>query len=386
MSGRFALTAKRIFDGERWRDEAAVIVDGGKVETVCPAAEIPAGLERRGAKGAMLVPGFVDLQVNGGGGVLLNETPTVDGIRAICAAHARFGTTALFPTLITDTREVTARAIEAGIEAADAKVPGFAGLHLEGPHLAISRKGAHDPKLIRPMEEADLAMLIAARKELPALIVTVAVESATAEQVRALAKAGVLVSLGHTDATYAQAKAYAEAGATLVTHLFNAMSPLGHREPGLAGAALDIDSLSAGLIADGFHVDPAAIRIALRGMARPGQIFLVTDAMPTIGTDMASFELNGRTIHRKGGRLTLSDGTLAGADIDMAASVRFMHENAGVELDEALRMASRYPARAAGLDGKGALTPGMDADFIELDRELNVARTWIGGANAFPEN
>lgn len=383
MSGRFALTAKRIFDGERWHDDAALVLANGKVEAVCPAAEISASVARRAAKGALVAPGFVDLQVNGGGGALLNDQPTVDGIRTICAAHARFGTTALFPTLITDTREVTARAIEAGAEAARAKVPGFAGLHLEGPHLALSRKGAHDPKLIRPMEDADLAMLIAARRELPALMVTVAVESATIEQVRALAQVDVLVSLGHTDAAYAQAKAYAGAGARLVTHLFNAMSPLAHREPGLVGAALDMDSLSAGLIADGFHVDPAAIRIALRAKAGPGSIFLVTDAMSTIGTDMTRFELNGRTIYRKDGRLTLDDGTLAGADIDMAASVRFMHDTVGIKLDEALRMASTYPAKAASLENKGTLAAGKDADFIELDDGLRVARSWIGGAAAF---
>ncbi len=383
MSGRFALTAKRIFDGARWHDNAALLVDGGTVETVCPSAKVPAGVKKRRSKGAMVVPGFVDLQVNGGGGVLFNAKPTVEGVATICAAHARFGTAALFPTLITDTRDVTARAIDAGIEAARRYVPGFAGLHLEGPHLAVSRKGAHDPKLIRPMDDADFKMLIAARKELPALMVTVAAESVTTEQVRALAQAGIVVSLGHTDATCAQAKAYAGAGATLVTHLFNAMSPLGHREPGMVGAALDSGKLSVSVIADGFHVDPQAIRVALRAKAGPGKIFLITDAMSTIGTNMKRFELNGRTIHRKDGRLTLADGTLAGADIDMAASVRFMYKTVGVELHEALRMASYYPARAAGLRSRGRLAAGSEASFVEINSAMDVARTWIAGEPVF---
>ena len=292
----------------------------------------------------MLAPGFVDLQVNGGGGVMLNDHPDVEGIETICRAHAPFGTTALLPTLITDTPEVTAAVIAAGIEAARRKVPGFAGLHLEGPHLSIARKGAHDAKLIRPMTDADQAALIAARKKLPALLTTVAPESVTPAQVTALTQAGIVVSLGHTEASYATATEYAMAGATMVTHLFNAMSQIGNREPGLVGAAIDNGSLSAGLIADGIHVHLSTIEIAMRAKSGPGNIFLVTDAMATIGTDLTDFTLNGRTIYRKDGRLTLADGTLAGADLDMISAVRFMCGLRGIDLQQALHMASRYPA------------------------------------------
>ena len=239
-------------------------------------------------------PGFVDLQVNGGGGVMLNGQPDLAGIRAICAAHGRLGTAGLLPTLITDTPEVTRAAVAAGVAAAVDGVPGFLGLHLEGPHLDPRRKGAHDPALIRPMQAEDLAFLCAAAERLPALVVTVAPESATAEQVAALARAGAVVSLGHSDTGAAGARAAFAAGARMVTHLFNAMSQLGNREPGLVGAALDDERVRAGLIADGVHVDPVAMRLALAAKRGTDGIFLVTDAMAVAGTALREFTLNGR--------------------------------------------------------------------------------------------
>ncbi|MCX7305643.1 MAG: N-acetylglucosamine-6-phosphate deacetylase [Hyphomicrobiales bacterium] len=378
-----AYRAHRIFDGERWHDDAALLARGATVEAIVPRGAVAAGAESVEA-GDLLAPGFVDLQVNGGGGVMLNDHPDVEGIATICRAHARFGTTALLPTLITDTPEVTAAAVAAGIEAARSKVPGFAGLHLEGPHLSVARKGAHDPKLIRPMTDADLSALIAARAGLPALLTTVAPESVTTGQVAALAGAGIVVSLGHTEASYATACAYADAGATMATHLFNAMSQIGNREPGLAGAALDDGRMSAGLIADGIHVDPATVGIAVRAKRGPGTILLVTDAMATIGTGMRSFTLNGRTIHRKDGRLTLDDGTLAGADLDMISAVLFAHRRIGIELGEAIRMASLYPARALGGTMRlGALTPGSAASFVALSHRLDVSAVWIDGQRVF---
>ncbi len=379
MSGTVALAAKRVFDGAAWHEDAAVLLRDGVVTAIVGRTQVPgdAGLE---FDGEMLAPGFVDLQVNGGGGVMLNDHPTVGGIETICRAHAPFGTTALLTTLITDTPQVTARAIAAAGDAARRRVPGFAGLHLEGPHLSVARKGAHDPALIRPMGDDDLAALLAAKRELPTLLTTVAPESVTPQQVSALAGAGVVVSLGHTDASYATARAYAQAGATNVTHLFNAMSQTANREPGMVGAALDVPEFHAGLIADGIHVHPANIANALRAKRAPGRIVLVTDAMATIGTDMTSFTLNGRTIHRKDGRLTLGDGTLAGADLDMISAVRFMHRTIGIDLDEALRMASLYPAQAIGRAGHlGMLTPGSAANIVALSADLSVSGVWIEG-------
>jgi N-acetylglucosamine-6-phosphate deacetylase len=379
MTEAKALIAERIFDGASWHDNAAVVFEGGRITAVLPIASLAPTVERIDG-GEIVAPGFIDLQVNGGGGVLLNEEPTVDGMATICAAHAKFGTTALLPTLITDTFEITSRTVAAGIEAKKRGVPGFLGLHLEGPHLSVARKGAHDPKLIRPMEERDLELILSCATALDALMVTIAPESVSPEQVVTLARAGVTVSLGHTEASYEIARLYAQAGVSTVTHLFNAMSPLGHREPGLVGAALDMGMLHAGLIADGIHVHPAAMAAALRAKQRPGKVFLVTDAMSPIGTDMPSFTLNGREILRRDGRLTLADGTLAGADIDMASSVRLVHQALGLPLDEALRMASTYPAEAAQISGrKGSIQPGFDADFVVLDTNLDTKSTWISG-------
>ena len=384
MTALTAITGARIFDGDLWHEHHALVIEGGKVAAITPLRDVPAEARTVPMDGLSLVPGFVDLQVNGGGGVLLNEQRDVEGIRTICAAHARFGTTALLPTLITDTPEVTEEAIAAGLAARAAAVPGFLGLHLEGPHLSIARKGAHDPALIRPMEEADLERTVAARKGLEALLTTLAPENASNAQIARLAAAGVTVSLGHSDSGYATATAAVEAGAQVVTHLFNAMSQLGNREPGMVGATLDLGHVSAGLIADGFHVHPAAIRTALRAKRGPGRIFLVTDAMSPMGTDMTSFFLNGREIFREGGRLTLADGTLAGADIDMASCVRYMRDTVGIEFEEALRMASLYPAEAIGMTGrKGRLTHGHDADFAVIDGNVAVVSTWIAGTPVF---
>lgn len=384
MTAFTAITGARIFDGDLWHEHSALLIADCRIATIASYHDVPAEARIVSMDGLSLVPGFVDLQVNGGGGVLLNERPDVEGIRTICAAHARFGTTALLPTLITDSVAVTTAAIDAGLAARAAAVPGFLGLHLEGPHLSIARKGAHDPAFIRPMEPEDLARTIAARAGLDALLMTLAPENATNEQIAALHAAGVTVSLGHSDCGYATAAAAVAAGAQMTTHLFNAMSQLGNREPGMVGAALDLGHINAGLIADGYHVHPVSIGVALRAKRGPGRIFLVTDAMSPLGTDMTSFFLNGREIFREGGRLTLADGTLAGADIDMASCIRFMHDTVGIDLEEALRMASLYPAEAIGMTGrKGRLTHGHDADFAVIDDGVNVVSTWIGGTPVF---
>ena len=380
----FALVGARLFDGDAWHDDAALLIEGGTVAGIVAKADVPDDMEVRDLDGGILAPGFIDLQVNGGGGVMLNDRPDVETIRTICSAHAPFGTTALLPTLITDTPQITAAAIQAGQEAAEQGVPGFLGLHLEGPHLSIARKGAHDPKLIRPMTEQDLSALIAARGTMPVLLTTVAPESVDPQQVAALADAGIVVSLGHSDAGYATAGAYADAGAGVVTHLFNAMSQIGNREPGLAGAAIGDGRLFAGLIADGIHVHPSTMEIALAAKAGPGHIFLVTDAMATIGTDMTSFTLNGRTIHRKDGSLRLEDGTLAGADLDMISAVKFVSRLRGCDLAEALRMASLYPAEAVGQAGRlGRLKEGYVANIVALSDALDVKGVWIDGRRVF---
>ena len=339
----------RIFDGKRlWAGHAIRFVDG-RAREFGPDAEVPKDGEVVDLSGDFLTPGYVDLQVNGGGGVMFNDDPSVDALRRIATTHRSLGVSFLLPTLISDSAEKTRATIEATIKAVQEGVPGIAGLHLEGPHLSIARKGAHDPAFIRPMEQDDLETLIAASALLPALKVTVAPESVTEEQVSALARAGVLVSLGHSDASLEVCMRYFAAGARCVTHLFNAMSQLGNREPGLVGAALANGRVSAGLIADAVHVHPETIRTAWAAKEGPGRIFLVSDAMAVAGTDLIEFELGGRLIQRRAGVLKLQDGTYAGADLDMTTAIKVMVERVGVPLEAALQAATSHPAALIGM-------------------------------------
>jgi len=378
MTGTTAYRCRQVFDGETLHPEAALLVEGETVAGICAVAEVPEDCAVKDLGDGTLSPGFVDLQVNGGGGLMLGDVKSVDDVKRICAAHLPLGTTALTPTLITDTPETTRKVVELGIEAWEAKVPGFQGLHLEGPHLFAGRKGAHDADLIRPMTQDDLALYLRAALHLPSLMITVAPETVSPDQIRSLAEAGIHVSLGHSGASYQACREAMEAGATCVTHLFNAMSPLQHREPGLVGAALDLGGLNAGLIADGVHVDPAAIRIALRSKSGPGRIFLVTDAMSQTGTDVTSFHLGGREIFRRDGKLTLADGTLAGADIDLPSSLSYLTATVGLDLASALAMATSYPADVIKRP-LGRFAKGSQADFLCLDDKGKVGGVWISG-------
>jgi N-acetylglucosamine-6-phosphate deacetylase len=370
-----------VFDGQTRHKKSALLINGERIAGILSEEDVPSDYTTVQLDGGLITPGFVDLQVNGGGGVMFNDEPSVETISTICDAHLPFGTTSLLPTLITDTPDKTTEAIDAIHTAMEAGVGGVVGLHLEGPHLSFARKGAHDPKLIRSMSEKDCNKLILAAGSLSSLLLTVASESVATSQISDLTAAGAVVSLGHTDTGYFNARAAAESGATCVTHLFNAMSQLGNREPGVVGAALNIGQLSAGLIADGFHVDPATIAVALRAKRGPGSIFLVTDAMSTIGTEQMSFTLNGRRIKREGGRLTLSDGTLAGADLDMISAVRFMVEKVGLDVEEAVRMATLYPAQVLNRENEfGQLIEGSQADFLLLNTQLDVDAVWRAGS------
>lgn len=355
------LAATTLFDGAQLLDDMAVMLRDGVIEAIVPR---PAGVV---PMPGILAPGFVDLQVNGGAGLMVGAGTDAAALARICAAHRDLGCAGILPTLITDGPEVTARVLAAGIAAARVDTPGFLGLHLEGPHLDPRRAGAHDAALIRPMTDADMAALIAARADLPALMVTLAPEAATPAQIAALTAAGIIVSLGHSDCTLDQAQAAFAAGARCATHLFNAMSPLGHRQPGLVGAVLSGDA-QAGIIADGTHVDPAALRIALR--ARPGGLFLVSDCMAVAGTTLTEFPLQGRRILRRDGRLTLADGTLAGADLRLDRAVR-VAVAAGADPAQALAMATSVPADLIGAKA-GRIAPGRAADLILLDADLHL--------------
>lgn len=377
---RIAYTGARIFDGETWWERSALVVADGLVESII-AADSPTDAERVPMQGGILAPGFIDLQVNGAGGVLLNDAPSPETIATICATLARYGVTACLPTLISGTPDKNAATIEAARRSLS--VPGFLGLHLEGPHLAREKAGAHDPAMLREMTEADVLALLDAKRDLSHLLVTLAPEAATPDQVARLTGAGIKISIGHTAAGYVEIRALVDAGATMVTHLFNAQSQLSAREPGLVGAAFDIGELHAGIIADGIHVHSANLALARRAKTAPGRLFLVSDAMPVTGTDAQSFTLGGRTVHRRDGALRLEDGTLAGADLTLVDAIGFLNRTLGVPLEEALRMASLYPAEAIGADQRGRLAPGMRADVVHLGDDLTVRGTLIGGETAW---
>ena len=373
-----AVLADRVFDGHNWHAEAAVLVRDGRIVGLGSWGEVPPDWpQTRLPAGVFLAPGFIDLQVNGGGGVLLNDRPTADGMRAIARAHRRFGTAACLPTLITDTREQVRTAIAAArsISGRD----GVLGLHLEGPFISPQRPGVHRSDRIAKPGAGDLEELCelagAGRS-----LVTLAPECVPTGFVRTLASSGVRISIGHREAPAAVVMQSVADGATGVTHLFNAMPPLSARAPGIIGAALAERRLTAGLIVDGIHVDPVSVRAAFaaKGFNR---IALVTDAMPTVGTSLDRFELNGRTIKLADGRLTTEDGTLAGAHLDMASAVRNAVRLAQLPLEEALRAASLTPARFLGLDNeRGALVPGARADLVALTQELTVFTTWLDGS------
>ncbi|MGV6847247.1 MAG: N-acetylglucosamine-6-phosphate deacetylase [Marinibacterium sp.] len=359
------------------RDHALLVGDD-RIAGVVPACDTPGAVTVTHLEGGLLTPGFVDLQVNGGGGEMLNNAPEVATLRTMAQAHARIGATSILPTLITDTPDVTRRAIEATVAAIAEGVPGIVGLHLEGPHLSLSRKGAHQAALIRPMEQADLNLLLQTAERLPVLKVTVAPESVTCDQIHAMAEAGILVSLGHTDASYETCHAAVQAGARCVTHLFNAQSQMGNREPGVVGAALSLGDLSAGLIADGIHVHPVSVRNAIRAKTEPGQVFLVSDAMATAGSDINSFPLNGRQILRDGNRLTLADGTLAGAHLELLDAVRNVAEFAHLSNEAAFDMATCLPADLIGKPELGRLEAGARADVLHVTQQ-GLQRVWQGG-------
>ena len=374
----FAITNARIFDGTDFLDGKSVIVRDGNVDKIVDAAALPADLTVIDGNGQMLAPGLIDVQVNGGGGVLLNDQPTVDGVRAIMQAHRKYGTTAMLPTLITDHRGKMETAIAAVTDAIDAGVPGIVGIHLEGPYLNPERKGVHSADIIRPMEDDAIELLT--RLSNGRILVTMAPEKAAKGTIKALAEKGVLVCAGHTAGNYAHIQSAIDEGLRGFTHLFNAMSPMTHREPGVAGAAMADDTTWCGLIADGYHVHPAVLKVAIRAKAT-GKIMLVTDAMPTVGADDKRFTLGGEEIIAADGRCALADGTLAGSDLDMISAVKNCVEMVGLNLGEALRMASLYPAEFLKLDDKmGRIAPGYQADMILFDDAFNVSRSWINGA------
>jgi N-acetylglucosamine-6-phosphate deacetylase len=379
---RQLLTGARLFTGDRILDGHALLVEGGKILDLVPRDTAPQAQIVPQPAGILIAPGFIDTQVNGGGGALLNDTPTADAVRTIAAAHRRYGTTGLLPTFITDAADKMHAAAAAVAEAARAPGSGVLGLHLEGPFLSHERRGVHSPAFVRPPTPADIAYLSELPNEFPGgrVLLSLAPEMVGDAEIRQLAEAGLLLAGAHSAASYARTSQAIHAGITGFTHLFNAMPPVANREPGIAGAALTSAETWCGIIVDGVHVHPAALKLALASKPR-GKLMLVTDAMTPLGTDAASFTLYGATIHRRDGRLVTDDGTLAGADLDMAQAVRNCVGLLELPREEALRMASLYPAEFLGMaDRRGRLAPGYQADLVLLDQSNHVLGTWVAGS------
>ena len=371
-----ALVNGRVLIGNEVRNDCCVVIDGGRIDEIC--ASPPVGADVIDLGGEFLLPGFIDVQVNGGGGRLFNDDPSVETIAVIAAAHRRFGTTGLLPTLISDDFSVIERGIAAVDEAIAAGVPGVLGIHIEGPFLSNARRGIHLASMLQRFEDRFVELLSSARNG--RTLVTVAPECVTPAQIGRLVQAGVIVSAGHSDADYETVRAALDAGMTGFTHLFNGMSQLTNREPGMVGAALEDRTTFAGLIVDGHHIHPASLRVAINAKGID-KLMLVTDAMPTVGADEQEFMLQGRAIQRDGDRLVSEGGVLAGSTLTMASAVANAIEQGRIGLSAAVEMASSSPAHFLGLgDQIGAIRAGFRADLIAMRDDFTVARSWIGGA------
>ncbi|TNE40512.1 MAG: N-acetylglucosamine-6-phosphate deacetylase [Alphaproteobacteria bacterium] len=370
-----ALSAQKILTEEGWRNDLALVMEGGMITALTPLEMLPDDMNIERLAGGALVPGFVDIQANGGGGVMFNDCTSLADLEKMAKAHRRFGTTSLLPTVISDDFEVMVRCAALVSEAIRKGLPGIRGIHFEGPYLNPAKKGVHDAAKLRAVDPGFFEL--ATQKSLGHVLVTLAPERVLLEDIALFAGAGIRVSAGHSIADYGTAKAAFKAGVTGITHLFNAMPPMESRAPGIIGAALETADVYCGIIADGHHVHPATLKAAI-GAKGAGHMMLVTDAMATVGTDMTGFSFGGSEILLKDGRLATRDGVLAGSALDMARAVRNTAGLLGQSEAAALSMASSVPAAFLGLDA-GRIAVGARADLLLLDNAGSVQKCWIGG-------
>ncbi|MGH1370557.1 MAG: N-acetylglucosamine-6-phosphate deacetylase [Cellvibrionaceae bacterium] len=374
-----ALVGARVFDGHQFLDDYAVIINEGGIETLLPEEQLPQGISRLDLESGILAPGFIDLQVNGGGGTLFNNRPQVDTLEAMLTGHRASGTTTMLPTLISDSREQQQRGIDAVKTAIAQGEAGILGIHIEGPFFNLEKRGTHKADYIRSLTDKDIDWLCNNATDDLVTLVTLAPEQTQLGHIRRLSQAGIYVSAGHSNADHQQIHRAIEEGLVGFTHLFNAMRPMTARDPGVVGAALADRSCWCGIIADGHHVDSVSLQVAINAKP-PGKVFLVTDAMATVGSDSKSFSIYGETISEDKGRLINAEGRLAGSAIGMIDAVKFCHTQMHLALEECLRMASLYPAqfikRAYQL---GRIRSGYRADLVHFDESFNVDKTWVNG-------
>ncbi|WP_455820828.1 N-acetylglucosamine-6-phosphate deacetylase [Pseudomonas cerasi] len=381
----YALTRGRIYTGHKILDQHAVVISNGLIERICPLEDLPAGIETRQVDGAIIAPGFIDLQLNGCGGVQFNDdisAISVETLQIMQKANEKSGCTSFLPTLITSTDALMKRAVEVMRAWLAQNSNQALGLHLEGPWLNPLKKGTHDPDLIRTPDSA-LVDFLCANADVISKI-TLAPEKVDAAVIRKLRDAGIIISAGHSHSTYAEAQAGIDAGVSFATHLYNAMPTTSGREPGLIGALFDSPDVWCGIIADGLHVHYANIRNAKR--IKGDKLILVTDATAPAGASIDRFIFAGKTIYYRNGLCVDENGTLSGSALTMIEAVANSVEHVGISLDEALRMATLYPARALGVDTHlGSIEAGKVANLTVFTRDYKITRTIVNGNEVLSE-
>lgn len=364
----FKLSVRHLYDGTLIQNNKTLTVEDGIIQSIDDCSnsqQIEQGL---------LIPGFIDVQVNGGGGYLFNQSPTATTIEKISVAHQQFGTTGWLPTLVTDSFEKMQAAADAVAESIDKK-NGVLGIHYEGPFLSTNKRGVHSSQLIRKLSDKDLALF--SRDDLGKVLITIAPENVSPTQISELVSTGIIVSIGHSAATYSQTMQAIEAGATGFTHLYNAMSALTSREPGVVGAALVSENTFSGIILDGIHLHPAAAKVAYNSST---DLMLVTDAMPPVGTEDENFEFFGQAIKRLGNQLTDSEGRLAGSTLDMLSAVQNAEEMLEIDFIKAVDLATKNPANFLGLDKQfSKLASGYKASMLLIDEQHKIKSSWQNG-------
>ncbi|MCD2356401.1 N-acetylglucosamine-6-phosphate deacetylase [Pantoea sp. MHSD4] len=381
----YALVNGRIYSGHEVLDNHAVVVADGLIARVCPRESLPANIEQRDMAGAMIAPGFIDLQLNGCGGVQFNDSLdalSIETLETMQRANEKSGCTSFLPTLITSSDALMKRAIETMRAYLQKHQHQALGLHLEGPWLSKAKKGTHDPALIR-LPDAAMVQYLCDNADVITKV-TLAPENAGSEVIRQLTDAGIIVSAGHSNATYEEAKAGFSAGVRFATHLYNAMPTFAGREPGLIGALFDSPDVYCGIIADGLHVHYANVRNAKR--IKGDKLVLVTDATAPAGADISEFIFAGKTIYYRDGLCVDENGTLSGSALTMIEAVQNSVEHVGIALDEALRMASLYPARAMGVERQlGSIEAGKIANLTVFTRDFKIIKTFVNGDDVLSE-